>query len=312
MIEAEIYTPAMHDEWNSFVARARNATFLFDRRYMDYHADRFTDHSIVFRRKGHLAALLPLNIDGDTVWSHQGLTYGGLLIDNKTCVEDVLQMFALANNLLRESGIRRVVYKAIPWIYHLLPSEEDLYAITWQCKARLLSRDISSTIDLTARPRFAESRKSGVRKALAAGIAIEESSDIDAFWRVLEQNLGLRYNAHPVHTASEMKLLMSRFPSNIRLHVAKLDGTVVGGTVVYLMAGIAHTQYISASAEGKAHGALDLLFHHIINNDYAHCRYFEFGKSTEQGGAYLNAPLIFQKQGFGGRGVCYDSYEWEL
>ena len=27
MIEAEIYTPAMHDEWNSFVARARNATF---------------------------------------------------------------------------------------------------------------------------------------------------------------------------------------------------------------------------------------------------------------------------------------------
>ena len=73
----------MHDEWNSFVARARNATFLFDRRYMDYHADRFTDHSIVFRRKGHLAALLPLNIDGDTVWSHQGLTYGGLLIDNK-------------------------------------------------------------------------------------------------------------------------------------------------------------------------------------------------------------------------------------
>ena len=211
MIEAEIYTPAMHDEWNSFVARARNATFLFDRRYMDYHADRFTDHSIVFRRKGHLAALLPLNIDGDTVWSHQGLTYGGLLIDNKACVEDVLQMFALANNLLRESGVRRVVYKAIPWIYHLLPSEEDLYAITWQCKARLLSRDISSTIDLTARPRFAESRKSGVRKALAAGIAIEESSDIDAFWRVLEQNLGLRYNAHPVHTASEMKLLMSRF-----------------------------------------------------------------------------------------------------
>ena len=63
MIEAEIYTPAMHDEWNSFVARARNATFLFDRRYMDYHADRFTDHSIVFRRKGHVVALLPLNKD---------------------------------------------------------------------------------------------------------------------------------------------------------------------------------------------------------------------------------------------------------
>ena len=266
----------------------------------------------MFRRKGHVVALLPLNKDGDTVWSHQGLTYGGLLIDDKTSVEDVIQMFALANSLLRESGIRRVVYKAIPWIYHRLPSEEDLYAITWQCKAKLISRDISSTIDLTARPRFAESRKSGVRKALAAGITIEESSDIDAFWTVLERNLGSRYNARPVHTASEMKLLMSRFPANIRLHVAKLDGTILGGTVVYIMSDIVHTQYISASVEGKAHGALDLLFHHIINNEYAHSRYFDFGKSTEQGGAYLNAPLIFQKQGFGGRGVCYDTYQWEL
>ena len=312
MIEAEIYSPAMHDEWNSFVAHARNATFLFDRRYMDYHADRFADHSIVFRHKGRIKALLPLNLDGETAWSHQGLTYGGLLIDDKTTIADVMQMFEQANQMLRQRGIHRVVYKAIPWIYHRLPAQEDLYALTWMCKARLLARDISSTIDLTVKPRFSESRMSGVRKARAAGITIERSDDLNAFWHVLEQNLGSRYNARPVHTAAEMRLLMSRFPDAIRLHVARLGDTVVGGTLVYLMPDLAHTQYISASAEGKAHGALDLLFHQLVNNDYAHCRHFDFGKSTEQGGAYLNAPLIFQKQGFGGRGVCYDTYEWDL
>ena len=312
MFETEIYTPQMCDEWNAFVARARNATFLFNRGYMDYHANRFTDHSIVFRRKGSIKALLPLNIDGTTAWSHQGLTYGGLLVDEKATVEDIVGIFSLANNLLRGDGVKKVIYKAIPWIYHRLPTEEDLYALTWDCKARLRSRDISSTIAMADRPRFTESRKSGIRKALAAGIAIEESTDIASFWTVLENNLSSRYNAHPVHSVSEMQLLMSRFPNNIRLHVARLNGTVVGGTVVYIMSDIVHTQYISASPEGKANGALDLLFHKIINNEYAHCRYFDFGKSTEQGGAYLNAPLIFQKQGFGGRGVCYDSYEWEL
>lgn len=312
MIEAQRYTPQMCDEWNAFVARARNATFLFNRGYMDYHSDRFTDHSIVFRRKGNIRALLPLNIDGTTVYSHQGLTYGGLLVDEKATVEDVIEMFSLANSLLRESRVKKVIYKPIPWIYHRLPTEEDLYATTWLCKARLRSRDISSTIAMADRPRFTESRKSGIRKALAAGITIEESNDIAAFWKVLDNNLNSRYKAHPVHSVEEMQLLMSRFPNNIRLHVARLNGTVVGGTVVYLMSDIAHTQYISASPEGKAHGALDLLFHQIINNEYANCRYFDFGKSTEQGGAYLNEPLIFQKQGFGGRGVCYDSYEWEL
>lgn len=312
MIEAQRYTPQMCDEWNAFVARARNATFLFNRGYMDYHSDRFTDHSIVFRRKGNIRALLPLNIKDTTVWSHQGLTYGGLLVDEKATVEDVIEMFSLANNLLRECGVKKVIYKAIPWIYHRLPTEEDLYAMTWLCKAHLLSRDISSTIAMSERPRFTESRKSGIRKALAAGITIEETSDISGFWEVLDGNLCSRYNAHPVHTAEEMQLLKSRFPNNIRLHVARLNGTIVGGTVVYVMSDIVHTQYISASPEGKAHGALDLLFHQIINNEYANCRYLDFGKSTEQGGAYLNAPLIFQKQGFGGRGVCYDSYEWEL
>lgn len=298
--------------WNSFVNKARNATFLFDRNYMDYHADRFDDNSFMFYHKGKLKAVLPANVAGDTLYSHQGLTYGGLLLDKKATVEDVLECFDSLNSWLRENGISKVVYKTLPWIYQQYPSEEDLYALTWKCKAQLISRDISSSIVIDNKLKFAESRKSGIRKALSLNIEVGESNDVDGFWHVLEDNLGNRYNAKPVHTSSEMKLLMSRFPNNIRLYVAKMNGEIVGGTLIYVTPQVVHTQYISASVEGKKHGALDLLFDYIINKVYANCRYFDFGKSTEQGGAYLNEPLIFQKEGFGGRGVCYDWYQWEL
>ena len=298
--------------WNSFVSKARNATFIFDRNYMDYHADRFDDNSFMFYHKGKLKAVLPANVAGDTLYSHQGLTYGGLLLDKKATVEDVLECFDSMNSWLRENGISKVVYKALPWIYQQYPSEEDLYALTWKCKAQLISRNIASTIVIDNKLKFAESRKSGIRKALSLNIEVGESNDVDGFWHVLEDNLGNRYNAKPVHTANEMKLLMSRFPNNIRLYVAKMNGEIVGGTLIYVTPQVVHTQYISASVEGKKHGALDLLFDYIINKVYANCRYFDFGKSTEQGGAYLNEPLIFQKEGFGGRGVCYDWYQWEL
>lgn len=298
--------------WNSFVSKARNATFLFDRNYMDYHADRFDDNSFMFYHKGKLKAVLPANVAGDTLYSHQGLTYGGLLLDKKATVEDVLECFDSLNSWLRENGISKVVYKALPWIYQQYPSQEDLYALTWKCKAQLISRDIASTIVVDNKLKFAESRKSGIRKALSLNVEVGESNDVDGFWHVLEDNLGNRYNAKPVHTASEMKLLMSHFPNNIKLYVAKMNGEIVGGTLIYVTPQVVHTQYISASVEGKKHGALDLLFDYIINKVYANCRYFDFGKSTEQGGAYLNEPLIFQKEGFGGRGVCYDWYQWEL
>lgn len=298
--------------WNSFVSKARNATFLFDRNYMDYHADRFDDNSFMFYHKGKLKAVLPANVVGDTLYSHQGLTYGGLLLDKKATVEDVLECFDSLNSWLRENGISKVVYKALPWIYQQYPSQEDLYTLTWKCKAQLISRDIASTIVIDNKLKFAESRKSGIRKALSLNIEVGESNDVDGFWHVLEDNLGNRYNAKPVHTASEMKLLMSRFPNNIKLYVAKMNGEIVGGTLIYVTPQVVHTQYISASLEGKKHGALDLLFDYIINKVYANCRYFDFGKSTEQGGAYLNESLIFQKEGFGGRGVCYDWYQWEL
>ncbi len=302
----------MADEWNRFVAASKNGTFLFDRRFMDYHSDRFCDHSLMVFSDRRLYALLPANEKGDTLVSHGGLTYGGLVMDSRCSAKGVLDAFAAINDYLRANGFRRVVYKAVPWIYHRLPAEEDLYALTAVCRARLTIRDISSTIVGTRRLKFTESRRSGLRKALKSQFRLSASTAFDDFWQILNDNLRQRYAVGPVHTADELRLLQSRFPDQIKLWLVCDGETPVAGTLLFLTPQVLHTQYISATPYGKAHGALDLLFNHLINDVYADYPYIDFGKSTVNHSADLNPQLIFQKEGFGGRAVCYDTYEYTL
>ena len=86
----------------------------------------------------------------------------------------------------------------------------------------------------------------------------------------------------------------------------------MGGTVLYLTPQVVHTQYISASSEGKQLGALDLLFDYLLNEMDFHRPYFDFGTSARENSNEVLSSLIFQKQGFGGRSVCYDWYEYDL
>jgi len=302
----------MADEWNLFVAASKNGTFLFDRRFMDYHSDRFCDHSLLVYRDQRLYALLPANQKDDTLVSHGGLTYGGLVTDSRCSAKGVLDAFTAINEYLRQQGFRHVVYKAVPWIYHQLPAEEDLYALTSVCHARLTIRDISSAIIGDRKIRFSESRKSGIRKAHRQGLTIAESTDFATFWQILNENLTGKYGVRPVHSVAELELLHSRFPEKIRLYMAFDGETPVGGTLLFLTPQVLHTQYISANAFGKQHGAIDLLFDHLINNTYKDYPYIDFGKSTVSDSADLNEQLIFQKEGFGARAVCYDTYEYDL
>ena len=312
MFEVRRYTPDRADEWNHFVAQSKNGTFLFDRRFMDYHADRFRDHSLMIYRDRRLYALLPANEKNNVLVTHGGLTYGGLVMSRQCSAKGVLDAFTAMNDNLCQQGFHHVIYKAIPWIYHQLPAEEDLYALTSVCNARLTIRDISSAVVASHRMKFAESRRSGLRKAQHAGLTVTESDDVEAFWHILNDNLTAKYAVHPVHTADELRLLRSRFPDRIRLWMAYRGQTPVGGTLLFLTPQVLHTQYISATPEGKAIGAIDLLFDHLINKVYADYPYIDFGKSTVSDSADLNEQLIFQKEGFGARAVCYDTYEWEL
>lgn len=312
MFRIEPYSIEQKNTWNTFVDNAKNSTFLFNRNYMDYHADRFQDCSLMVYRKDKLYALLPANRKDNTLYSHQGLTYGGLIMSNKTTALDILETFQTINDYLKNIGIEKVIYKPLPYIYHQIPSQEDLYALFRTTNAHIIGRNISSTIYQENKIKFIESRKSGIRKAISHNITIRMTDDYESFWQILNANLKNKYGVAPVHTLDEIKLLQTRFPKNIKLYLAYKNEEVLGGTVLYLTKQVVHTQYISANLEGKELGVLDLLFDYLINHEYTNFPIWDFGQSTEDMGHILNESLIFQKEGFGGRGMCYDIYEYNL
>jgi len=311
MIEIKKYNYSDKEVWNDFINKSRIDTFLFNRDFMDYHSDRFEDMSFLFYRKGKLEAVLPGNIQNETYYSHQGLTYGGLVLSKKMTTNDVLNVFKLINEELKIIGINNVIYKPLPEIYQLYPSQEDMYAL-FRLGAIKIGCNISSTIFQDGKIPFTESRKSGVRKAKNENVFIEESNDFFGFWNILENNLFSTHRKKPVHSLDEIILLKSKFPDKVRLFICLINGEVVGGCLLFVMNKIVHVQYISANEKGKLSGSLDLLFDELINHLFANIPIFDFGHSTEQLGNYLNENLIFQKEGFGGRGIVYEIYKYNL
>lgn len=313
MTEIIRYDATMAARWDEFARQSRNGTLLHQRGYMDYHSDRFTDCSLVAMREGKVCALLPACVDGDTLWSHRGLTYGGWLVPHKHFDATVmLEVMDAACLWMCNHGLQRLVYKPVPHIYHRYPCEEDLYAL-FRHHAALVETNISTTIDLTCPLPLDRGNKSGANAARKAGIQVGPSEDWHGYWQLLSSLLDERYGTRPVHTLDEMLLLQGRFPEGIKLYTATLQGELLAGVVMYLSTPVAHCQYIGASPQGKDSKALTLLFEYLIaESQRLGFRYFDFGISNEDHGRYLNEGLVRQKSRLGGRGIAYNTLEIAL
>jgi RimJ/RimL family protein N-acetyltransferase len=304
------YTPVRRAEWDAFVDAAKNATFMFRRGYMDYHGDRFADHSLMVYRGGKLAALLPANQAADgTLISHEGLSYGGLVVSRSATLHEVLACFHACLRHLHERQIPTLRYKRIPGFYNTLPDDEVAYAL-FLLGARLYRRDCAVVVPQADRLPFEERRRRQIKKAGQANVRIVQETDYAAFWeRVLVPRLATRHGVKPVHSVEEITLLASRFPENIRQFSIYCDEEIVAGTTIYETPTVAHAQYIAVTNRGQKIGALDYLFDWLLNGLYRGKRYFDFGICNEHDGRVLNHGLQDWKEGFGGRCYAHDFYE---
>jgi hypothetical protein len=305
------YQESDHDNWNAFIGQAKNATFLFHRDFMEYHKDRFEDYSLMVFDNEKLVAVLPANKAGNEIFSHQGLTYGGLVINEKSKLTTVITAFRAVLLFLQETKIEKLHLKTIPSIYHNKPAEEIQYAL-FLAEAKLVRRDSLSVIDLSQKYDFSKIRKRGIQKGKANGLVIKEETNFESFWNeVLIPNLDERHNAKPVHFLEEMKLLKSIFPNNIRQFNVYYNDKIVAGTTVFESENVAHCQYISKFEKEENLGSLDFLYHFLITDAFACKRFFDFGISNESQGKKLNDGLSYWKESFGASTIVHDFYEVE-
>lgn len=258
---------------------------------------------------GRPIAAFPASRHDAEVVSHGGLTFGGLLSGPELTTTRASAALSAVASALKASGARRLVYKPVPHIYHVAPAEEDLYALH-AAGAVLIMREVSAAVPPGGHAGYTEERRRALARAERAGIVVGEDDQIEEYMLLLRDVLRDRHGTDPVHSPAEMDLLAHRFPENIRLFTARLEGELLGGVVVYETSRVAHAQYIATGPRGRDLGASDIVFDHLLAVVYRD-KCFDFGISNDRSGA-LNTGLMRNKEGFGARAIVHDRYLLEL
>lgn len=303
------YEPQDKEHWNAFINKAKNATFLFNRDFMDYHSDRFLDHSLIVTKGDKWQAVLPANIFNNELFSHQGLTYGGLVYNEKLKLTSVIEIFRSILLFLQQNAIQKLHIKTIPSIYHDKPADELNYAL-FLAEAKLERRDSMSVLDLHKEVVFSKEKKQSIRRGAKNSLVIKEDNDLKSFWNeILIPNMEQKHEVKPVHSLSEIEKLQELFPKNIRHFNVYYNDKIVAGTTVFVSNNVAHPQYISGQANKNELGSLDFLYNHLITDVFKDKHFFDFGISNEEQGKKLNQGLIFWKETFGTSIIAHDFFE---
>ncbi|NHN27578.1 FemAB family protein [Flavobacterium jejuense] len=307
------YTTDHYLKWNEFVANAKNATFLFHRDFMEYHSDRFEDYSLlIFDEKENLKAILPANSVGDVVYSHQGLTYGGLVFEKNVKYREVKLLFELLFQFLKTNKVKNLIYKPINPYYQVQKSEEYLF-ILFEKKATLLKREFNLCIPFREAYRISKSKLKHYRKNLKLDFEIKHNDDFSVFWKdVLIPRLQNKHDAKPVHSLEEIEYLVSKFPDNIHQYSIYFKNEIVAGITTFKSGKVIKSQYGATTDLGEKLRALDYLYFKLFEKYSKEFDFFDMGTCTENNELGFNEGLLTQKEELGCSLFNQDTYSITL
>lgn len=298
------------EDWNAFIGHAKNATFLFHRDFMDYHSDRFQDYSLIVLDKDKWVAVLPANLVGNEVFSHQGLSYGTIAVQKDIRIEEYLRVVRVIMLHLTQNKIDFIYFKVLPKIYNKNLSDELDYA-SFLMNAQVYRSDVYMVIDRLQEYNPNRNRSRALKIASQLEIEIREDYNYEGFWNeILTPNLKNRFDVLPVHSLDEIKTLSLLFPNNIKLFNAYKNDILKAGVVVLITENVAHFQYSSGADDRNDTAALDILFDFIIRK-FSNKKYVSFGSSSEKEGLVLNKGLAYWKESFGASATVQSFLKFE-
>ncbi len=309
MVSIETYESKYKSQWDSFIDVSKNATFLFKRDFMDYHSSRFQDSSFLIFKDLKLVALFPANIEAKNLYSHKGLTYGGLVVKENIKFNHFLDIFKSLLEFCYNNSFKKLFIKEIPSIYNSNFSYELDY-LSFITNGNIYRKDIISVIELNKRIKISKDRVQGYKRGVKNNLKIVETNNFREFWnKILKPNLSKKHSIFPVHSIYEIERLKSSFGKNIRqFNVYHMDN-LVAGTTIFQTKNVIHVQYTGSNKDKNILGSLDFLFYNLIIDTFSDYKFFDFGNSNEKEGKKVNSGLLYWKEGFGARSISQNFYE---
>lgn len=310
MIKVTSYSSDQKATWDQFVKEGDNSVFVYERDFMEYHRDRFTDSSLMVYEEGELIAVFPANIKDATVYSHQGLTYGGLVMKERRLVKKMIACFHAVISFLKEKNVKTIVYKPVPDYFCRTVNDTEHFILNL-LEAKVLKVDTGFMIDYRDELKFQERRRRSAKKGEKHKTTVAIQDEFGGFWNdILIPNLRDKFGSAPVHSLEEIELLHQRFPEKIKQANAFIDETLVAGATLFDFGRTIHCQYISSNDFGRDSGAIDLLFDHLIKMYAPEKKYFSFGTANNHGND-INIGLSEWKEGWGSKIRAHFHYAFE-
>ena len=276
---------------------------------MDYHSHRFQDHSLMLFHEERLVGIVPGNSVGKKWFSHQGLSYGGL-VANKQSQLFINEIIRCLIQYFRTHSFHELTIKPMPDIYYSCGYSKALSFALHYHGFQVTSKEASTTLFLDNSNKSRKGRRSSIKRAQRDDrLIVKRDYCFNDFLDLENSRLREKYNTKAVHNGYEMTYLANQFPSNIHLYIVELCSNLLAGAVVFIVGKVMHLQYFSTNQLGRELAAGDLLIDYCIAEaKRLGLSIFDFGISTEKNGTIINSGLLKYKESFGGVTSVNDTY----
>ncbi|MBN2542330.1 GNAT family N-acetyltransferase [bacterium] len=315
------YKPSMRAEWERFVKESNNGTIFHSQQFLDYHPKgRFQNNHLLFEYRNNIYAIFTGNIkeiEGEKwLFSYSGASYGGLAIHKKLGIKDSVNIVDALVKYARKNKFKGIQLTQTPQIYYNYPNNHVDFALTL-AGFKTRKREMSSVLQFDENieqnfERFKAEARTATRKSMKKGAEVRLSEDWEAYYRILEKNLGMRHNVTPTHTLEELIRLKKLFPNDVLLFGAFKGDTMLAGVVIFICnPKVILAFYISHAEKYQAFRPVNLLFYEIIKwgieKGFAFLDYGIYTVDMEP-----NYGLAKFKESFGAKGIFRDTYYIEF
>lgn len=313
-IEVIRYSEQYRDKWEKFVLNnSTNGSFLMSRNFLDYHKDRFVDHSVLFIRGGsNIVGVCPaaekVENGKKQFISHAGSTFGGIIVGKEYHnITNISGMVEALDEYLKNKGFSYALIKNPNEIF--ASENSNLIDYMFYHQGYQNYDELSFAIDFSKVPNddivmnFKSKTRNLYRTSLKNNLELKPlttKEEIADFYAILCKSLE-KYETKPVHSLDELyELYFDRLSNVIRFYGVYSEGKMISGSMVFIINNVFHTQYLAADPEYLYLKPMDFMDGSLII--LAHdegFKFFSFGISTEDHGHYLNENLAKFKEGFG-------------
>ncbi len=284
---------------------------MFTRRYLEYHGNRFLDSSLMAIRGRQLIAVLPAHRMDESLVSHMGLPFAGWITHPRLRMGWMQAIFAALTQWMSEQGIAKLIYKAIPHIYHRFPAEEDRYVLA-QLGAQCTELKVTAAKRLADPTTVNRTTRNMCNRVRRAHISVRPWHDTERFQGMHAWWLAERHGARPLHNLDEARFLAQRFPDEIRTYAAFQGDQAITAQRIYVSDTVIRLQSLGETPQGRRLLANNAILSWLEENPAFRGRWLDFGTSMDPETGELADSLLRYKESAGARAVMVPTFSLTL